>query len=265
MILDKFALTDRVAIVTGPGSGIGRSIALSMAEAGAHIVAAGVNIYDSSKTTEELEKFAEEVRSRSRKCLVVPTDVRHNDQVINMVEKAKAEFGRIDVLVNNAGGTFHTPFMEIAEKGWDAIIRINLKTTVYCCKAVGEVMIEQKGGSIINVSSMSGMGSSALSSPYGATKAAVANLSQSLAVEWAPYNIRVNALAPGMISTPAIEVLQQHEPERFAQIVNKIPMGRPGTPEEVAAVAVFLASDAASYISGQIIRITGGEKGYGDV
>jgi len=265
MILDKFALTDKVAIVTGPGSGIGRSTALAFAEAGAHIVAAGVNIYDSSKTDAELEVLAKEIEALDRKCLVVPTDVRFDEQVTNMVQKAHAEFGRIDILVNNAGGTFHTPFMDISEKGWDTIIRLNIKTAVLCCKAVGKFMIEQRSGSIINISSMMGLGSSALSSPYGATKAAVANLAQSLAVEWAPYNIRINAVAPGMIETPAVAVLRQNEQERFAKIVEKIALGRAGLPEEVAAVVTFLASDAASYITGQIIRIAGGEKGFGDV
>jgi len=263
--MGKFSLTDRVAIVTGSGSGIGRSTALALAEAGADIVAAGVNIYDSSKTTAELEAVAEEIRSRGRKCLIVPTDVRYNEQVTAMVQRARDDLGRIDILVNNAGGTFHAPFMEISEKGWDAIYRINLKTTIYCLKAVGEVMIEQKKGSIINVSSVMGLGSSALSSPYGATKAAVANLTKSLSVEWASHKIRINAVAPGMIDTPAIAVLRQHEPERFARILEKIPMGRAGLPEEVATLIVFLASDASSYITGQVIRIDGGEKGFGDV
>jgi len=266
MLPDRFTLNNKVAIVTGSGSGIGRSTAIALAEAGAHVVAAGINIFDSSKTVPELESVADEIKGMKRKCMVIPTDVRESDQVTDMVRSALAKFGRIDIMVNNAGGSIiQAPFMKISEEIWDATIRGNLKATVLCCKAAGEIMIDQKSGSIINMSSVHGLASAAFSSPYGAAKAGIANLTQSLSVEWAPYNIRVNAIAPGMIDTPKVRAIREKAQEVFAGIIRKIPLGRPGLPEEIASVAVFLASDAASYITGQVLHVNGGEKGYGDI
>lgn len=264
-ISSRFQLKDRVAIVTGSGSGIGKNIAIALAEAGCHLVVAGINVYDRSRTVPDLEAVAEEIRTLKRKSLIVPTDTRVSDEVANMVEKSLAEFGKIDILVNNVGGTFMAPFLEISEGGWDGVIRTNLKSTFLCSKAVGKVMVEQKRGNIINISSVHGLASAALNAHYGAAKAAIANLTQSLAVEWAPYNIRVNAIAPGIINTPGIAHLRQSQAEYFSRIMQKIPMGRFGLPEEIAAAAVFLASDASSYITGQILHVNGGEKGFIDV
>lgn len=265
MFPSKFELRDRVAIVTGSGSGIGRSTALALAEAGAHVVAAGITILDTSRTVADLEAVAAEIRALKRRSLVVPTDVRLSEQVANMVERTLAEFGRIDILVNNAGGTFYAPFLDISEGGWDVIMRTNLKSTFLCSKAVGKVMVEQKRGNIINVSSMQGLASSAFNAHYGAAKAGVANLTQSLAVEWAAYDIRVNAVAPGYIDTPGTAYVRQAQEDRFDRMIQRVPMGRPGLPEEVAAVVVFLASDASSYVTGQVIHVNGGEKGFTDL
>ncbi len=266
MVSSKFMLADRVAIVTGSGSGMGKSEALTFAENGAHVVVAGITVVDRTKTEADLETVASKIRAVGRKALVVPTDVRVPEQVANMVEKTMAEFGRIDILVNNVGGTFWAPFLEISEGGWDAVIRTNLKSVFLCCKAVGAVMVEQKRGSVINISSVSGLGSAVNHSHYGAAKAGVINLTQTLSVEWAPHNIRVNAIAPGTIITEGNAALREGaNKEKFDQLMKKVPMGRPGQPEEVAAVALFLASDASSYITGQVIRANGGEKGFSDM
>ena len=266
MVSSKSALTDRVAIVTGGAHGMGKTEALTFAENGADVVVAGVTLVDPAKTEADLEAVASKIRAMGRKALTVPTDVRVPEQVAHMVEKTMAQFGKIDILVNNAGGTFWAPFLEISDGGWDAVIRNNLKSCFLCCKAVGKVMVEQKSGNIINIASVNALASSANSAHYGASKAAIINLTQSLSVEWAPYNIRVNAIAPWIIITEGTAALREGaNKEIHDQMIRKVPMGRPGQPEEIASVALFLASDASSYITGQVIRVTGGEKGFNDL
>ena len=262
-ILSKFLLTDRVAIVQGAGSGMGKSVARALGEAGADIVLAGINVYDKSKTIEDLEAVAAHIRAVGRKALVVTVDVRESQQIADMVEKTIASFGRIDILVNAAGGSFAAPAMDISDNGWDAVLKENLKSTFMCCKAVGKVMMSQKRGSIINFASMAGRGSSAGNAHYGAAKAGIINLTQSLAEEWGPYNVRVNALAPGTIKSEGwMRVQAQWVGQKEADIAKDIPLGRLGVPDDVAGVAVFLASDASEYITGQTMNVNGGEKGY---
>ncbi|MBI4287481.1 MAG: SDR family oxidoreductase [Chloroflexi bacterium] len=262
-IVSKFLLTDRVAVIQGAGSGMGKSVARALAEAGADIVAAGINVYDKSKTLDDLEAVAAHARSAGRKALTVAADVRDGQQVADMVEKAMAGFGRIDILVNAAGGSFAAPALEISDNGWDAVLRENLKSVFVCCKAVGKVMIAQGKGSIINFASMAGRASSAGNAHYGAAKAGIISLTQSLAEEWGPYHIRVNALAPGTMKTEGwVRVQTQWVGRPEADIVKNIPLGRMGTSDDAAGLAVFLASDASDYITGQTINLNGGERGY---
>jgi 7-alpha-hydroxysteroid dehydrogenase len=247
-ILSKFQLTDRVAVVTGAGRGIGKGIALAFAEAGAHVVAV-------ARTLEEIEATACEVLALGRKALPVPADVRDGQQVQGMVDKTLAEFGRIDILVNNVGGAFPAHFMEISERAWDAVLRQNLKTCFLCSQAVLKPMIEQKKGCIVNISSGTGRMGTAGLTHYGAAKAAVINLTKALAEEFACYNIRVNCIAPGPVATEsASEVMQK----RKDAIMSTLLIKRLGTPQDIASAAVYLASDAAAWVTGKTLEIDGG-------
>ena len=266
-MLDKFRLTDRVAVVTGAGSGIGRATSLAFAEAGANLVLAGVTIGDLPRSQADLDTVAARIRALGRRALTVVADVRDSAQVANMVAQALSEFGRIDILVNNAGGTFGAPALDISEAGWDAVIRENLKPVFLCSKAVARAMID-KGvkGCIVSLASVAGQGSARGlgGAHYGAAKAGIINLTQTLSVELAPHGIRVNAIAPGYIDTPGLSLLREKDPQSFARMERWVPLGRLGQPEDVAACALYLASDAASYITGQTIAVDGGRRGYGD-
>ena len=250
MVLSSFSLTGRVAIVTGAGRGIGKAIALGLADAGADVVVA-------ARTASDIEATAGEITAKGRKALAVPTDVRQSDQVDNLVDKAVAQFGTIDILVNNAGGYFVASTTELSEGGWDAIIRENLKSVFLCSKAAAKVMMGQEKGNIINVASVVGFRAYSSNAAYGAAKAGIINFTKTLAVDLAPYNIRVNAIAPGFIATPGS--LQLLEVDKgLKAMVDRIPLGRLGQPEEVAQGIVYLASDAASYVTGQTLIVDGG-------
>lgn len=250
MVLSSFSLTGRVAIVTGAGRGIGKAIALGLADAGADVVVA-------ARTASDIEATAGEIAAKGRKALAVPTDVRQSDQVDNLVDKAVAQFGTIDILVNNAGGYFVASTTELSEGGWDAIIRENLKSVFLCSKAAAKVMMGQKKGNIINVASVVGFRAYSSNAAYGAAKAGIINFTKTLAVDLAPYNIRVNAIAPGFIATPGS--LQLLEVDKgLKAMVDRIPLGRLGQPEEVAQGIVYLASDASSYVTGQTLLVDGG-------
>lgn len=249
-----FDLGNKVAIVTGAGRGIGKAIALGLADAGADVVVC-------ARTASDIEATADEVKAKGRKALAVPTDVRAGDQVSNLVEKSVAEFGRIDILVNNAGGSFIADTMDLSEGGWDAIVRENLKSVFLCSKAVGKVMIDQKEGNIVNIASVAGITGYSLNAPYGAAKAGIINFTKTLAVELAPYNIRVNAIAPGVIASGGLLQLLNMEPDAKLQVTGfseHIPLGRCGQPEDIAGGVIYLVSDASSYVTGQTLIIDGG-------
>lgn len=202
-ILSMFLLDDRIAIVTGSGSGIGEGIALGFAEAGAHIV---LTELDEKKA----EATAQKIRALGRKAIPVAVNVLEGAQVQQMVERTLAEFGKIDILVNNVGGTRATGgslITDMKEETWDNIFEINMKSTFLCSKYVSQVMVRQKGGTIINIASAAGLRPHPVQLPYGAVKAGIVNLTQSLAVQLAQYNIRVNAIAPGKTVTPGTTYL----------------------------------------------------------
>jgi NAD(P)-dependent dehydrogenase (short-subunit alcohol dehydrogenase family) len=248
-----FALTGKVALVTGGGRGIGRAIALAFADAGATVAI-------TARTRSELDQVAEEIRARGAKAFATTSDVLDAGQVSAMVAEVHRELGALDVIVNNAGGgSVIAPFLELKEADWDLHLARNLKTNFLCGQAAGRIMASHGGGNMINISSVAGMGPHPLRVPYAAAKAGVIALTQTLAVELAPHDIRVNAIAPGFIEvarflTQFPDYATTVQPARRS----KVPLGRLGVPEDVGGLAVFLASDASAYLTGQVIRLDGG-------
>jgi NAD(P)-dependent dehydrogenase (short-subunit alcohol dehydrogenase family) len=250
-ILNVFSLRDRVAIVTGAGKGIGRGIALTFAQGGAAVVVAEID-GNAGKAT------AKEIIAVGGKALSLPVDVLDPRQINELIDKTKAEFGKIDILVNNVGGTRNSPrrpLLRIEEGQWDMVIDLNLKTTFLCCQAVAKVMMDQKRGNIVNIVSGAGLRPYPGQLAYGAAKAGVVNLTLSLAVQLSPYNIRVNAIAPGTIATPGMTHLGDTD-ERARR--RGVPLRKAGRPEDIAMAAVFLASDASNYITGFVLPVSGG-------
>jgi NAD(P)-dependent dehydrogenase (short-subunit alcohol dehydrogenase family) len=247
MILDRFSLKDKVAIVTGAGTGIGHGISIGLAEAGAHIVCA-------ARTAAPLEATAEKVRALSRRALVVPTDVTRSQTIDNLVARTMHEFGRIDILVNNAAAGTPARSLDVTESEWEEVIHVCLTGVFLCSKAVARVMREQKGGNIINISSGAGVEGAAKQAAYSSAKAGVITLTRSLAWEWAPYNIRVNCIAPGMVLHERTEGFFDIVP----QWMDFQAIKRFGTPEDIAAACVYLASDASEWVTGQTFNIDGG-------
>lgn len=249
-ILSKFQLTDRVAIVTGAGMGIGKGIALGLAEAGAHVVVV-------ARTVEHVEATAADVRALGRKALALPTDVRNAEQVQGMVQKTITEFGRVDILVNNVGGGgFPAPFTKISENRWDSVLRQNLKTCFLCTQAVLGTMMERKSGVIVNIASGAGLVGTPHQSAYGAAKAAIINLTETLASELAPFQIRVNCIASGPIETEGIKEIMTEAYQ--AELISNLAVKRMGTPQDIAAATIFLASDASEWVTGGTFQIDGG-------
>ena len=237
--------------MTGAGRGIGKGLALGLARAGADVAVA-------ARTVAEIESTAAEVRALGRRSVAVPTDVLIAEQVANMVKRTLEEFHRVDILVNNMGTfQYRVPTSELSERVWDKLTRENLKPFFLCSKAVLEAMIEQGKGSIINISSLGGLRPPTGFSAYSAAKAGVINLTQGLAVEWAPYHIRVNAIAPGYTQTETTAPAFRDDPY-FRDIVRKVPLGRAGEVEDIVGAAIYLASDASDYVTGVTIAVDGG-------
>ena len=250
MILDRFKLTDQVAIVTGAGKGIGQGIALAFAEAGADVVCA-------ARTESDLEATAKAVGERGRRALVVPTDVTETEQLERLVERTLDEFGRVDVLVNNAGGTGPRPALDTSEGYFERALRFNVTQAFLLSKLVVPRMVETAGGgAIVNVSSRSGDMVQPSFVAYGAGKAALNMMTRNLAVEVAP-KVRVNAIGTGGIATQGLDVVLTNEALR-KQFNENTPMQRPGTVEDVAACALYLASPASAWVTGKIFQVDGG-------
>ena len=245
------ALQDKVAIVTGGGTGIGRIIAREMAKVGAHIVVA-------SRNPDHINPAAEEIQQLGRQSLAVVVDVRIPEQVDHVVKAAMDKFGRIDILVNNHGALFQCAVEDLSPGGWNAIIGINLTGVFLCSRAVGQAMIQQKRGKIVNIVSIAGLYGSPMTAPYGAAKAGVINFTKSLAMEWSKHNIYVNAVAPGPVLTESGRDLLWSSPELQQKMRQQVPLGRYGEPEEIANAVIFLASDASSYITGETLYVDGG-------
>jgi len=252
--MSQFELKDKVAIITGGGSGIGKGIALEYAKVGANVVVA-------SRNQENLDKVAAEIKALGGESLAVPTDIRAPEQVDNMVKQTVDRFGRVDILVNNAGAGFPAKVEELSPNGWNVIIAINLTGTFLCSIAAGKVMIEQKSGKIVNISSVAGINGSPSMAHYGAAKAGVINLTRSLASEWAQHNINVNCIAPGMIETEGVRGQGILTADRAGDGTQAPSLHLPGSPENVADLAIFLASAASDHISGEMMVIKGVTRG----
>lgn len=242
-------LKDKVVVVTGASRGIGKAIAIKLAELGANIV---VN-YRSSK--EAVEEVVKEIESKGVKALAVQGDVSKFNEAENIIKRAKEEFGKIDILVNNAGITRDGLLLRMKEEDFDSVIDVNLKGAFNCLRHVTPIMMKQRSGKIINISSVVGVTGNAGQVNYSASKAGIIGMTKSAARELAARGITVNAIAPGFIKTEMTEVLSDKVQE---SIKSNIPLKKMGNTEDVANLLAFLASDSASYITGQVINVDGG-------
>ena len=246
-------LKEKVAIVTGAGQGIGRGIALRLAEFGANVV-----LLDIRQNT--IDEVAEEIRSKGVEALPLQVDVTRSERLRHMARQVMADFGQIDILVNNAGITGRTvPMVELNEQDWDQVMDLNLKGVFLCCQAVLGYMIERRYGKIVNVASIAGKEGNPTLVPYSVSKAGVICLTKALAKEVTDYQINVNCVSPAVIQTPILDGMASSTVD---YMISKIPMGRVGKPEEVAAVVHFLASDDAGFVTGQCYDVSGGRATY---
>lgn len=241
-------LSNKVAIVTGAGQGIGRAIALKLAEKGADVVVSDIKAPMAQET-------AGQAQALGRRALAVTADVSQRRQVEDMVATTLTGFGQVDILVNNAGIARSATLLKLTDEAWDEVLDVNLKGIFYTTRAVVKLMMDARYGKIVNVSSIYGRTGTIGDANYAASKAGIIGFTKSVARELARYDVNVNAILPGMINTPLLQGI----PDEYLQpMIKEIPLRRVGTPEEVALVAAFLASDEARYITGASIEVTGG-------
>jgi NAD(P)-dependent dehydrogenase (short-subunit alcohol dehydrogenase family) len=249
--MDIFDLSGKVAIVTGGNQGIGLAISRGLAQAGATVTIA-------NRRAEEGKKAAESLKKEGLKVISMPVDVRDESSIAALVAKVMANYGKIDILVNNAGVIVRKLAEEITREDWDYMINTNLRGMFFCCQLAGKEMIRQKKGKIINISSDASQRATPERSVYATSKAGVSHLTRCLAVEWAKYNINVNAIGPGPTITPLNEQYYKGNPDRLKQMIASLPLGRVGDTSDYMGAAVFLASEASNFMTGQTLLIEGG-------
>jgi NAD(P)-dependent dehydrogenase (short-subunit alcohol dehydrogenase family) len=244
-------LEDKVAIVTGGGRGIGKTIALTLMREGAKVVIVG-------RTKSDLDKVVEKAGAAGGQMKAMRVDVSNETEIEEMVGETVKRFGRIDILVNNAGAVIMSPAEKMSTEQWDAVVDVNLKAPFLCSRAVGKEMIKRRSGKIINISSRGGHSVIPLSASYGASKAGLQMLTKALAVEWGKYNINVNSVSPGVTETGMFAKFRADRPEEAKAREDKIPLKRVNQPEDVANAVLFLASSDADKITGEDIGVDGG-------
>ncbi len=248
----RFSLGGKVAIITGGKRGIGKAIALAFAEAGADVAVCGRVIEDG-----ELRAVAEEIKRLGRRSLAIQANIAQKTDVDNLVKQVMGEFGAIDILVNNAAVSIMAPLIQLREDGWDKIMNTDLKGYYLCSQAVGKVMVDQRRGNIISMSSTGGIRAWENVGGYCIAKAGVIMLTKVLALELARYNIRVNAIVPSFIRTQFSEIFWK-DPEKLKGLLAGVPLGYLGEPSDIVGSALFLASDASSYMTGHALVVDGG-------
>jgi 7-alpha-hydroxysteroid dehydrogenase len=249
MLLDRFRLTDRAAIVTGGGRGIGAATALALAEAGADVVIA-------SRTKDQLDEVAAAVADRGRRAAVVPCDLNDTANLAGLVDTALSEFGRVDVVVNNVGGTQPRPFLDTSEGFFERAFHFNVTTAFALSKAAVPHMLEGEGGTIVNISSTMGRLRDRGFAAYGTAKAALSHLTRLMAADLAP-RVRVNGIAVGSVATSALEVVLTMD-ELRTEMIERTPLRRLGEPDDIALAALYLASPASAFVTGKVLEIDGG-------
>jgi NAD(P)-dependent dehydrogenase (short-subunit alcohol dehydrogenase family) len=249
--LEQFSLAGKKALVTGASRGIGRVIAVAFADAGADVAV-------TARGADGLAETGKLVRDLGREAVEIPADLATQQAAAGVVTTAITRLGHLDIVVNNAGGSnFAVPFLDLRLAGWEKVLRLNLDTTMWICQAAGAHMTARGSGSVINIASVAGLAAAPFLAPYGAAKAGVVSLTKTLASEWGRTGVRVNALCPGWTATDLNRMLWESPDGGQATIAN-VPMGRWARPEEMGGPAVFLASDASSFMTGQVLAIDGG-------
>ncbi len=251
----KFNLDQKVAIVTGGGSGIGRALSLGLAEAGADVVPVG-------RTASKIEDTAKGIKDLGKKTMVIPTDVTVKEQVEELVNKVKTSFGSVDVLVNCAGLNIKKPVLDLEVEDWEKVMEVNLKGIFIPCQVVGKEMVAKRNGKIINIASMGSYFGITGSGPYCASKGGVEQFTKVMAVEWAPFNVQANSIAPGFFRTELTKPVFENDTAR-ERIFNRTPMNRAGEVEELVGAAVYLASEASDFVTGITLPVDGGFVAYG--